>query len=332
MMTKFLIFRTDRIGDFITSQIVTNSIVEISKKNKVDIVASRYNSKYIKNFKYINNIFIFDKTQNKILDVLNLFLQIKNKNYDYLIVLDGKRRSFLSGIFINSKIKICFLKDFYPRILISFFYNKYIKNTETNTQHKNFHVLLNYLDIKSPKKLNYYKKYKFIKNKFKFRKPYLHLHLDEKWFKNYYFYDFDYMNLNPETIYKFLEALIKKFKCNIVVTQGFKKVKIMDEFKTRFFKNIKDPKTKIAQKTVKFIEQSSFRDLENIVLNSKILICCEGAISHVSHSLNKKTIALIQKDRLISTNFWIGHMNNIKTVFRNDIKIVTKDILKLNFI
>ena len=101
-MAKFLIFRTDRIGDFITSQLVTNSISEVSKKNQVDVVASRYNSKYIKNFKYINRIFIFDKTQNKILDFFNLFLQIKNKNYDYLIVLDGKRRSFLSGIFINS--------------------------------------------------------------------------------------------------------------------------------------------------------------------------------------------------------------------------------------
>ena len=331
-MAKFLIFRTDRIGDFITSQLVTNSISEISKKNKVDIVASKYNSKYIKNFKYINNIFIFDKTQNRILDFLSLFLQIKNKNYDYLIVLDGKRRSFLSGIFINSKIKICFLKDFYPKFLISLFYSKYIKNTETNTQYKNFQVLLNYLDIKSPKILNYYKNYNFIKNKFKLKKPYVHLHLDEKWFKDYYFHDFDYMNLKAVSIYKFLQALIKKFKCNIVITQGFKKVTIMDEFKTKYFKNIKDPETKIAKKTVKFIEQSSFRDLENIVLYSKILICCEGAISHVSHSLNKKTIALIQKDRLTSTNFWIGHMNNIKTVFRNDIKQVTKDILKLNFI
>ena len=331
-MTKFLIFRTDRIGDFITSQLVTNSISEISKKNQVDIVASRYNSKYIKNFKYINRIFIFDKTQNKILDFFNLFLQIKNKNYDYLIVLDGKRRSFLSGIFINSKIKICFLKDFYPKLLISLFYHKYIKNTETNTQYKNFQILINYLDIKSPKHVNYYKNYNFAKNKFKLHKPYVHLHLDEKWFKNYYFHDFDYMNLKPDSIYIFLKSLIKKFKCNIIITQGYKKVEIMNEFKAKYFKNIKDPYITISKKNVKFIEQSSFRDLENIVLYSKILICCEGAISHVSHSLNKKTIALIQKDRLISTNFWIGHMSNIKTVFRNDIKQVTKDILKLNLV
>ena len=330
-MAKFLIFRTDRIGDFITSQLVTNSISEVSKKNQVDVVASRYNSKYIKNFKYINRIFIFDKTQNKILDFFNLFLQIRNKNYDYLIVLDGKRRSFLSGIFINSKIKICFLKDFYPKLLITLFYHKYIKNTETNTQYKNFQILINYLDIKSPKHVNYYKNYNFAKKKFILHKPYVHLHLDEKWFKDYYFHDFDYMNLKPDSIYSFLKSLIKKFKCNIIITQGFKKVGIMNEFKTKYFKNIKDPHITILKKNVKFIEQSSFRDLENIVLNSKILICCEGAISHVSHSLNKKTIALIQKDRLISTNFWIGHMSNITTVFRDDIKKVSRDILKLNF-
>lgn len=36
-MAKFLIFRTDRIGDFITSQLVINSISEISKKNQVDM-------------------------------------------------------------------------------------------------------------------------------------------------------------------------------------------------------------------------------------------------------------------------------------------------------
>ena len=47
-MAKFLIFRTDRIGDFITSKLVTNSISEVSKKNQVDVVASRYNQNILK--------------------------------------------------------------------------------------------------------------------------------------------------------------------------------------------------------------------------------------------------------------------------------------------
>ena len=102
-MARYLIFRTDRIGDFITSQIVSNSIIKSSSKNQIDIVTSKYNYNYIKHFKYIKNLYIFDKTGFKFLDFLWLFFEINKNNYDYLIVLDGKRRSFLSGILIPSK-------------------------------------------------------------------------------------------------------------------------------------------------------------------------------------------------------------------------------------
>ena len=50
-MKKYLIFRTDRIGDFITSQIISNSIKQKSNKNQIDFVVSKYNYEYIKNFK-----------------------------------------------------------------------------------------------------------------------------------------------------------------------------------------------------------------------------------------------------------------------------------------
>ena len=140
------------------------------------------------------------------------------------------------------------------------------------------------------------------------------------------------MNLNSKKIYLFIKDLIKKFKTNIVITQGFKNVDVLDKFKLQYFKNQKSNQIKFKDKSIILIEDASFRDLENIVKNCKILICCEGAISHVSHSLNKKTISLVQKDRIITTNFWIGHMKNIKTVLRDDIKKVTRDILKLYFI
>ena len=60
-MNRYLIFRTDRIGDFIFSNIIIQSIKEKNKNNKVDIVCSKYNSKYIKYYKDINKINILDK-------------------------------------------------------------------------------------------------------------------------------------------------------------------------------------------------------------------------------------------------------------------------------
>ena len=324
-MAKYLIFRTDRIGDFITSQVISSSIYESSNKNQIDMVTSKYNYNYIKYFKYLRNIYIFDKTGFKALDFLNLYLKIRNNYYDYLIILDGKRRSFLSGIFVNAKSKICFLKDFFPKISIFLFYSKYIKNAETNIQFKNFETLLNYIDIKLPKKLNYYNKYKFKKNLYNFKEQYLHLHLDEKWFENYYFHDFDYMNLNEDNIYFFLNQITKKFKINIVITQGTKTIEVMKKFKSKYFSNKRNI-LQLNNKSIYFIANTSFRDLENIVKNSKFLITCHGALTHVSHSFSIPTFDIIQKGREQFFLFWSGHMNNIYRLFRADIKDIIKQI------
>ena len=103
-MSKYLIFRTDRIGDFITSQSLINSIKLASKKNEIDLVVSKYNYEYIKNFKYINKLYVFDNYNFRLINFLLLILNIRKK-YDYLIVLDGKRRSFLSSLFLKAKKK-----------------------------------------------------------------------------------------------------------------------------------------------------------------------------------------------------------------------------------
>ena len=96
-MNRYLIFRTDRIGDFIFSRIITDSIKKQNSSNIIDFVCSKYNASYVKNFKDINKIFILDK--------YNLSLMLKNLiyinaiKYDYLIVLDGKRRSIFFQYF-----------------------------------------------------------------------------------------------------------------------------------------------------------------------------------------------------------------------------------------
>ena len=86
-MKRFLIFRTDRIGDFIASKIILESIKNQNKNNIIDIVCSRYNKNYISHYKSINNLFVLEK-RNFIKYLKNIKL-LKNLNYDYLILLDG---------------------------------------------------------------------------------------------------------------------------------------------------------------------------------------------------------------------------------------------------
>ena len=63
-MAKFLFFRTDRIGDFIFSRMLVQSIKNKNKNNVIDFVCSKYNSDYIKHFTDINKIFVLDKYEN----------------------------------------------------------------------------------------------------------------------------------------------------------------------------------------------------------------------------------------------------------------------------
>ena len=104
-----MIFRTDRIGDFIASKIIIESIKNQNKNNKIDIVCSRYNKNYISHYKSINNLFVLEK-RNFIKYLKNIKL-LKNLNYDYLILLDGKRRSLLFSFFKKSNFKILLFKD-----------------------------------------------------------------------------------------------------------------------------------------------------------------------------------------------------------------------------
>ena len=57
-LKKILVFRTDRLGDFIISKSVLNNLIH-SKKYIIDIVVSEKNYSYIKNFKSFNSIFIY---------------------------------------------------------------------------------------------------------------------------------------------------------------------------------------------------------------------------------------------------------------------------------
>ena len=54
-MSKYLLFRTDRIGDFLLSAVLINSIKQNDPQAHITVIAS------IKNFKYIQNSQLVDE-------------------------------------------------------------------------------------------------------------------------------------------------------------------------------------------------------------------------------------------------------------------------------
>lgn len=327
-MSKFLIFRTDRIGDYIFSRILTESIKKNNNKNSIDFVCSSYNSKYVKNFKDISKIYILDK-YNLSLMIKNLF-EINRVNYDYLIILDGKRRSIWFSLFLKAKKKFAVLKDFRPRIILKIFFNNYFINSEVKSQFNNFSSIINYLNIKVPDKIDYYNNYNFKKNDFTdLPSKFSLLHLDEKWFEGHYYNDFNYMNLNFKNFDLLIKTILGKFNKDIVLTSGNINIAQFDLIIKNYFKQTKKNVYifKKFKKKILFFDNTDFRDLECIVKLSNEVICCEGAISHVSNAFSKQTYALINNFK--TARFWTSHMNNLKLLKRDNIVKICKRITSL---
>ena len=69
-MNKYLIFRTDRIGDFLISAILIKSIKSNDPHSNITIIASNKNFDYVKNFPYVEDVI---KLENNLSSKLNLY-------------------------------------------------------------------------------------------------------------------------------------------------------------------------------------------------------------------------------------------------------------------
>ena len=311
-----LIFRTDRIGDFIISSPFILSYKKKFNTDNVIIISSEYNYKYIKNFKFVNKIFPLKneiKFFRKIIGLFKMIFLLRKIKYTNIIILDGKNRSFFISLFLKGK-KSILLQSKNLEFLSKIFNYKRVFNYEIQNQLKNFSFLasnLNFnIDLKS---IDIYKDYSF-KSIDQINKKYIVVHLDEKWFKEYYYKDFTDINPNPELLDYFIKKILKllNYEFDIVLTTGSKKLDILKQY-TKDFKPLNSNKfiKEISSSKIIFFDNCSFNDLEGLIKNSSFLICCEGGVSHVSYNMNISTIAFYEKNRLQHTQFWTSHMNNL---------------------
>ena len=91
-MNKYLIFRTDRIGDFLVSAILIKCIKINDPSCEITVIASKNNYSYINSFPLVDNVI---ELKNNFLSKLKLILKIKNIEFKRIIVHDSKKRSLL---------------------------------------------------------------------------------------------------------------------------------------------------------------------------------------------------------------------------------------------
>ena len=114
-MSNYLFFRTDRIGDFLVSAILINSIKRNDLNSHVTVVSSKKNHVYIKSLNFIDEVYLFP---DNLIDKITLFLKLNKKRYNLIGALDGKKRSIYFSILLKSKTKVLMTtKVFFTKIL-----------------------------------------------------------------------------------------------------------------------------------------------------------------------------------------------------------------------
>ncbi len=290
---NYLIFRTDRIGDFLISAILVKSLIKTYPNAKITVIASEKNFSYIKDFKYIDEVFLL---KNNFFDKIKLIFKLKKKKFDKIIIHDDKKRSKFITFFLKAESKIFVKKNNqYSHIKII---KDILKKTECDF-HKDS---LNILDDKFPKTFN--------------SEKYIHFHFDEKWIHDDYIKKFINIEPTKNELIGFINSIVKKSNRNLIITTGLKSPKLLNEVLS-----------KLTNSKIIYKNNLNFIDLEQVVAKSDLLISCHGAISHVAAARNIKQIDII--DKTYDYSRWTEHFRNYNFIYRDKFNKISDQILRI---
>ena len=289
-MNKYLIFRTDRIGDFLVSAILIKSIKSNDQQSHITIIASKKNYEYIKNFPYVDEVI---KLENNFLDKFNLLFKLSNIRFKSIIVHDNKNRSKILTLFLKSANKILIEQQ-----------KTHIEIIMKVLEKLDFSFDEDSLNLFSHKKKGDTSYEEFIQ-----------LHLDEKWIFEDYIKKFINIEPNKTQLINFIDNIISYTNKKLIITTGQKTPKILLEI-------LPD----LINRKVKLLENLDFLELEKITLKSSLLISCHGAISHVAAANKVKQIDIIDT----SYNYfkWTNHFRNYDYLIRDKFDNLSEKILK----
>ena len=292
-MNNYLVFRTDRIGDFLISAILIKCIKKNDPNSHITLISSKKNFTYIKTLPYVDKVI---NLNNSFFGKLILFLELIKFKFKYIIIHDDKNRSKLISFFLRSNNKINIKNE--KKITNIEIIKDILKKMKFNY----FDEALNTLDHNKENKAN--------------DGELIQLHFDEKWIFNDYIKKFIKIEPTEIELIDFIKTLINKSKKKLLITTGIRLPKIIDKIKPILKKH-----------EIEIYEDLNFSYLEKITSKSNILISCHGAISHVAAANNIRQIDII--DKSYDYIKWTDHFRNYKSLYRDSFNFLSKKIIKL---
>ena len=336
---NYLIFRTDRIGDFLITLPLIKSIKRNDLNAIIDVVSSTKNENHIKSNKFVDNTFLLKS--NSLIDKINLFFKLIKKKYDFIIVADKKNRSILISLFLLSKKKIFNISKVFQKKILGFFYkdvfldNDQVKNTsikkiiEMNCASLNINFKEE--DYKFFSRNQFEDHYKLNKIFDLEKSEYLIFHYDEKWELDQYSKVFKKaknltsieIDINP--LKKFLVDLAKKKSMDVVVTTGNLETGIINRLK-EVSRNLSSNLYSVSSNIYLIVNQD-FESISHLISRSRLFISCHGALTHVASCYDVEILDIIEKGKKNHYQRITNHMKKYKSLNRESFNQLSKNII-----
>jgi len=296
-MNKYLIFRTDRIGDFLLTAILISSIKRNEPNSIITVVSSEKNYDYIKSFNFVDEVILL---KNNFFDKIMLIKKLRKTYYEFVILHDSKNRSSRISSFLKFGLKIK------PNNNSNISYIEIIKKILSEL---NFNFIDS--DLNTLKQRNY-------DSLDCSNRDFILFHFDEKWI--YANYISEYTNIEPskDALISFINLLLITSNKELIITTGMNCPNILNDI----FDNNLDSRITIYKKL-------DFLDLENLISKCKLLVSCHGSVSHVAAAHQIKQIDIIDEKKLDFYSKWSAHFRNYTPIYRKKFSELTKEIIQL---
>ncbi len=337
---NYLIFRTDRIGDFLITLPVIKSIKRNNPNSKIFIVTSLKNKDFVKSNNYVDEIFILKK--NNLYNKFRLYLRLRKFIFEAIIVSDKKNRSLLLSLLLRSKNKVFNVSKLNQKKLLNFFFknvfldnDKLFKITKKDINEKNCKSLG--IDLKEEDH-KFFLQNQFI-NEYEYEdlfdlnhNNYVVFHYDEKWELDNYAKmfkkakNFTDIKINLPLFKKFLSDIEKNKQMKIVVTTGFLNTELIHKLK-KISKHLVKSFYKINNNSFLITDQN-FNSISHLISKSKIFISCHGAFTHIASNYNVKIVDIIENHKRDHYSRITKHMKKYISLNRDNFSILGDEIIK----
>ena len=302
-----------------------------NKNSKFTVVCSKKNLEYIKKSHLVDYVYLMP---NNLIDRIKFYFYMFRKEYDYSLVLDGKRKSIITSLLIKNNQNILItnkkLFKFLFNILFDKIYCMKIEETKMNEILYISEYLENNFDINS---MFYENKHLNIQNNYKklidFLDNYILFHFDEKWIFNEYIKSYSNIEPNNLELMSFIKKISLSSDKNLIITTGINENKLV-----RYIKSISEKiddflyRFKVENKYIYLTDNLDIFHLEYLISMSSCVITCHGAASHLSNMYKKKLIDIIDlsEDKIFKK--WNNHFVNCEIIYRTNFNDLSKKILK----